>query len=88
MPDTALLSVLTSAGVAGVFCVLFICGLIAPRFVIEDLKAEVTELKAALEAERERASASVAAASATRDVLAAIQLGRSIGTGTKAAEGP
>ncbi len=86
MPDTALLSVLTSAGVAGVFCVLFICGLIAPRFVIEDLKAEVTELKAALEAERERASASVAAASATRDVLAAIQLGRSIGT--KAAEGP
>lgn len=86
MPDTALLSVLTSAGVAGVFCVLFVCGLIAPRFVIEDLKAEVTELKAALEAERERASASVAAASATRDVLAAIQLGRSIGT--KAAEGP
>lgn len=88
MPDSALLSVLTSAGVAGVFCILFICGLIAPRFVIEDLKAEVTELKAALEAERERASASVAAASATRDVLAAIQLGRSIGTGTKAAEDP
>ena len=86
MPDTALLSVLTSAGVAGVFCVLFVCGLIAPRFVIEDLKAEVTELKAALEAERERASASVAAASATRDVLAAIQLGRSIGT--KAPDGP
>jgi hypothetical protein len=88
VPDSALLSVLTSAGVAGVFCILFICGLIAPRFVIEDLKAEVTELKAALEAERERASASVAAASATRDVLAAIQLGRSIGTGTKAAEDP
>ena len=79
MPDTALLSVLSSAGVAGVFCVLFVCGLIVPKFVVDDLRAEVTELKEALEAERDRANASVAAASATRDVLAAIQLGRSIG---------
>lgn len=79
MPDTALLSVLTSAGVAGVFCVLFVCGLIVPKFVVDDLRSEVTELKEALEAERDRANASVAAASATRDVLAAIQLGRSIG---------
>lgn len=79
MPDSALLSVLTSAGVAGVFCVLFVLGLIVPKFVVEDLRAEVTELKEALEAERDRASTAVAAASATRDVLAAIQLGRSIG---------
>lgn len=79
MPDSALLSVLTSAGVAGVFCVLFVCGLIVPKFVVDDLRSEVAELKEALEAERDRASASVAAASATRDVLAAIQLGRSIG---------
>ena len=86
MPDSALLSILSSAGVAGVFCVLFICGLIVPKFVVDDMRAEITELKAALEAERERASASVAAASATRDVLAAIQLGRSIGA--KAADGP
>jgi hypothetical protein len=84
--DSALISVLSSAGVAGVFCVLFVFGLIAPKFVIEDLKSEIAELKEALEAERDRANASVAAASATRDVLAAIQLGRSIGT--KAAEGP
>jgi hypothetical protein len=77
--DSALISVLSSAGVAGVFCVLFIFGLIVPKFVVEDLKAEVTELKEAVEAERDRANASVAAASATRDVLAAIQLGRSIG---------
>jgi hypothetical protein len=86
VPDSALLSVLSSAGVAGVFCVLFICGLVFPRGVVEDLKEENRELKEALEAERDRANASVAAASATRDVLAAIQLGRSIGT--KAADGP
>ena len=79
MPDTALLSILTSAGVAGVFCVLFICGLIVPRFVLTDKDAEIAELKEALEAERARATASVAGASATRDILAAIQLGRAIG---------
>lgn len=83
--DSTLITLLTGSGVCGVFCILFICGLIAPKFVIEDLKSEITELKAALEAERERATASVAAASATRDVLAAIQLGQSIGA--KAADG-
>lgn len=86
MPDSALLSVLSSAGVAGVFCVLFICGLIVPRFVVADKDAEIDELKEAVAAERDRANASVAAASATRDVLAAIQLGRSIAA--KAADGP
>jgi hypothetical protein len=78
LPDSALLSVLASAGVAGVFCVLFVCGLILPKFVVEDLKTEIAELKEALEAERDRANASVAGASATRDILAAIQLGRAI----------
>lgn len=67
------------------FCILFICGLIVPKFVIEDKDAEIAELKEAVEYERERANASVAAASATRDVLAAIQLGRSISS--KAADG-
>ena len=80
MPDSALLSVLSSAGVAGVFCVLFVMGAIFPRSVVTDLREENTELKQALEAERDRANAAVAAASATRDILAAIQLGRSIGT--------
>lgn len=78
MPDSALLSTLAGAGVAGVFCVLFVCGLIFPKFIVDDLKAEIGELKEALEAERDRANASVAGASATRDILAAIQLGRSI----------
>ncbi len=78
MPDSTLLSILTGAGVAGVFCVLFVCGLVFPKFIVDDLKAEITELKEALEAERDRANASVAGASATRDILAAIQLGRAI----------
>lgn len=79
--DTALVTVLSSAGVAGVFCILFIIGAIFPRSVVTDLKAEITELKQALEAERDRASAAVTAASATRDILAAIQYGRDLTAG-------
>lgn len=79
--DSALLSVFTSAGVAGVFCILFITGLIFPRPVVTDLKAEIAELKAALESERDRAQAAVAAATATKDVLTAIQLGGALKTG-------
>jgi len=81
VPDSALLSILSSAGVAGVFCILFIAGLIFPKPVVTDLKAEVTELKEALEAERDRANTAVAAASATRDLLAAIQIGQGLNTG-------
>lgn len=81
MPDSALISVLTSAGVAGVFCVLFVTGLVFPRSVVTDLKDENRELKEALEAERDRANAAVTAATATRDILAAIQYGRGLTTG-------
>jgi archaellum component FlaG (FlaF/FlaG flagellin family) len=81
VPDTALLNILTGAGVAGVFCILFIAGLIFPRAVVADLKAEVAELKEALESERDRGNTSVAAASATRDILAAIQLGQQLKAG-------
>jgi hypothetical protein len=80
--DSGLVSILTGAGVAGVFCVLFVLGLIYPRSVITDLKAEIAELKEALEAERDRANTSVAAASATRDILAAIQIGQNLKTGS------
>lgn len=81
MPDSALLSILSSAGVAGVFCILFIAGLIVPRAVVADKNAEIAELKKALESERDRANTAVAAASATRDILAAIQIGRDLKTG-------
>lgn len=76
MPDMALVNVLTGAGVAGVFCLLFVIGLIFPRSVVSDQKQEIAELKEALQAERDRANTAVAAATTTRDILAAIQLGQ------------
>jgi hypothetical protein len=79
--DSALVSVLSSAGVAGVFCILFIFGVILPRGVVDDLREENKELKSALESERDRANAAVTAATATRDILAAIQYGRDLTTG-------
>lgn len=79
--DSALISVLSSAGVAGVFCVLFVFGVIFPRGVVDDLREENKELKAAVESERDRANAAVTAATATRDILAAIQYGRDLTTG-------
>lgn len=77
--DTSLATILTGAGACGVFCILFVIGWIFPRQVVIDLKAENAELKAALEAERNRANAAVAAAATTKDILAAIQMGRSLG---------
>lgn len=75
------MSILTGSGVAGVFCVLFIFGKIFPKTVVDDLKEELKETKAALAAERDRADSSVAAASATRDILTAIQVGRGLTSG-------
>lgn len=84
MPDSALISILSSAGVAGVFCVLFIAGLIYPRAVVTDKDRVIAELKQAVEAERDRADAAVTAAATTRDILAAIQVGQ----GMRAVQGP
>lgn len=77
--DTSLASLLAGAGVAGVFCVLFVTGWIFPKRVVDDKDAEIAELKAENTALRERADTAVAAASATRDLLAAIRLGREMG---------
>jgi len=80
--DSTLVGILTGSGACGVFCVLFILGLIYPRSVITDKNAEIAELKGALQAERDRAATAVTAASATRDILSAIQLGRDLKAGT------
>lgn len=78
--DTSLIvPLITGSGVAGVFCVLFVLGLVVPRQVVTDLKAELAEVKKDRDAQRERADVAVAAASATKDILAAIQLGRDLG---------
>ena len=76
--DSALISVFVNTGVAGVVAVLFILGFVFPKSVATDLKTEITELKEALEYERDRANTAVAAASATRDLLAAIQIGQGL----------
>ncbi|HZR50123.1 MAG TPA: hypothetical protein VFB06_11445 [Streptosporangiaceae bacterium] len=81
MPDSALVTLLTGTGVCGVFCVLFIIGAIFPRSVVTDKNAEIAELKEALTAERSRADTAVAATSATRDILAALQIGRDMKAG-------
>jgi hypothetical protein len=73
MVDSSLVVILANAGVAGVGLVLFILGLIVPRSVLEDRKAEIKELKAALAAERQRADSAVAAAATTRDILLALR---------------
>jgi hypothetical protein len=72
------MSVLTGSGVAGLFCILFIIGLVIPKHVYDDLRAENAELKAERKAERDRADAAVAAAEATRNIMASFQAGRSL----------
>ena len=74
--DTAVASILTGAGVAGVWVICFLVGLCYPKSVVADLKAENAELKASRDAERERGDAAITAASATKDILAAIQFGQ------------
>jgi hypothetical protein len=76
--DSTLITVLTGTGVAGVFCLLFILGLIYPKSVVADKDRVIAELKDALKAERARGDASVAGAAATRDVLAAFQAGTQV----------
>lgn len=76
MPDSALLSILSSAGVAGVFCVLFVIGAIFPRSVVSDLKAETADLKAAndrlqeaLDLERQRSNDATQAGTVTSQLI-------------------
>ena len=75
MPDSALISVLTSAGVAGVFCILFVLGIVFPKSVVDDLKEENRELKDDRDAQRARADTAISALQSNRDVLAALQAG-------------
>ena len=78
--DSSLALPLVSAGTAGVFCVLFILGLVYPRSVVTDLKTENAELKRQLEAERDRANTAVAGVATAADVVKALQTGIHLGT--------
>lgn len=79
MPDSALVTLLTGAGVAGVFCLLFVCGLVYPKHVVDDLKAERDYERQRAEANQDRADTAVAATQATKDMLSALQTGVAFG---------
>lgn len=76
MDSSTLISLLTGSGVAGVFCLMFVFGWIVPKHVYDDLKAENAQKDATIKFERDRADSAVAAAQATRDIMAAIQFGQ------------
>lgn len=78
--DSALLVPLISAGAAGVFCILFVMGLIYPKHVVDDLKAERDYERQRADANQDRADAAVAAAQASRDVISALQAGLALGS--------
>lgn len=75
MDSSVLSALLTGSGVAGAFCVLFIIGQVLPKGVVADLKAEMAELKAAQEKERDRADMATAALISSRDVISSLQIG-------------
>jgi hypothetical protein len=52
VPDGALLSILSSAGVAGVFCVFYVTGLVPTRGEVRLAEKDAGNWKAAYEAER------------------------------------
>ena len=85
MDSSLVIPLITGSGAAGIFCVLFITGRVFPKSVVDDLKAEIAELKAQNIADRAKGDAAVAAASTTADILSAIKLGRELGS---AQEGP
>lgn len=86
VPDSSLITLLANAGIAGVFVVLFLTGMIVPKSVIDDLRAERDKLSQAVNSERDRADAAVAAAQATRDVFSALQAGADLGRKQRAAD--
>ena len=78
--DSSLIGPLvTGGGFAGVIVILFVTGRIFPKGVVDDLKAENAELKAAVASERARADTAVAGNASMRDVFEAIRLGRDLG---------
>lgn len=79
--DSALMSVLTGSGVAGVFCLFFIFGWVIPKHVYDDKKAENAELKAENAQLRATAETSVTTNQATKDILAAIRYGHDLTSG-------
>lgn len=87
MLDSSLLTVLTGAGVAGIFCILFLIGWVYPKSVVDDLKAERDYERQRADSQAERADAAVAAVQATTNVLGALQAGAALGSGHRRIRG-
>jgi hypothetical protein len=71
--SSLVINLITNAGVAGIVVVLLVLGIFTPKWVVNDLKAEIAELKATVKAERDRADVAVTSAQTTKDVIAALQ---------------
>lgn len=88
MPDSTIITLLTSAGVAGVFCVLFIAGWVVPKWVVTDLKERVKLLEQQLEAVNDRANTAQQSQVTMRDILAALTFGQARPQQQSPAAGP
>lgn len=80
MSVSFVVSIIEGAGIAGVWVTAFLLELIYPRSSVKRMEAElnrkdteITELKRALELERERSDAAVLAGSVVRDVMAGLR---------------
>lgn len=84
MDSTLILPLITGSGVAGVFCVLFILGLVYPRSVVSDKDRQIAEITADRDAQRLRADTAVAGNTAMRDIVAALREGLEMGSARRA----
>lgn len=76
MIDSALAgSLVTGGGVAGVFCILFILGVIVPKRVVDDKDRIIAEKDRQIAAKDEQTAQSAASLQAAKDVIASLQQG-------------
>lgn len=73
MDASALIPFIVNGSLAVVVIILIISQVLVPGWIYRDKKAEADELKKALDIERQRGDAAVAAASATRELLQSIR---------------
>lgn len=70
--DSALITVLANAGVAGVVVILMILGWLVPKPTVARLEAENTALRTSRDTERQRADEAVQAGRVTTQLIAAL----------------
>ena len=79
MDASVLIPLLVNGGTAGLVLILMVSGILVPKSVLDDVKAERDYQRERAESERDRADAAVAAAQATNNVLAALHTGVQLG---------